>query len=212
MNQTTYTTLRKKISIHTQILAAVMFIGMLFHIRHNFYPSRTVADVLSLYIFPEKIWEWSVLVPFGLVLYLICLIPLFIFIFLLFRWGSAYAENAGKARKVRNWLIGFALVLAYGWGEPALYCIQKVFPPKEVDPFPSGVIRSAEPSLEAENVIFCYLNSRDQIISQTTQNVLYLVVLLLYTIETGWIFSLLWKAEAFEKKQPLTDANDSSLS
>gem|GEM_PF-6216999 len=212
MDQTTHKTLRKKISIHTQILAAVMFVGLLFHVRHNLYPSRTVADVVSLYIFPEKLWEWSVLVPFGLVLYLLFLIPLFIFVFLLFRWGSAYAENAGKARKVRNWLIGFALVLAYGWGEPALYCIQKVFPPKEVDPFPSGIMSPAEPSLEAENVIVCYLNSRDQIISETTQRVLYLVVLLLYTIETGWIFSLLWRAEAYEKKQLFTDANGSSLS
>ncbi|TWV99836.1 hypothetical protein [Chitinophaga pinensis] len=212
MNQTTHTTLRKKISIHVQILTAVMFVGLLFHIRHNFYPSRTVADVLSLYIFPEKLWEWAILVPFGLLLYLIFLIPVFIAVFLLFLWGRGYAANAAKARKVRNWLIGFALVLAYGWGEPALYCIQKVFPPKETEPFSPGIVRAAEPSLEAENVIFCYLNSRDQIVSETTQRVLYIVALLLYTIETGWIFLLLWKAEVFEKKQPFTDAGGSSLS
>ncbi|WP_044218906.1 hypothetical protein [Chitinophaga pinensis] len=212
MDQTTHASLRKKISIHTQILAAVLFIGLLPHIRHYLYPSRNVLDVLSLYVFPEKLWEWAILIPFGILFYAIFLIPIFVVIFLLFRWGRGYATDAGKGRKVRNWLIVFTLVLAYGWGEPVLYCIQKVFPPKEVNPFPPGVIRWAEPSLEAEEATLQLILNKGQIIDETTQRVLYLVVLLLYTIETGWIFSLLWKAEAYEKKQSFTDANGSSLS
>ncbi|SFO71129.1 hypothetical protein SAMN05428949_6291 [Chitinophaga sp. YR627] len=212
MDQTTHTTLRKKISVHTQILAAVMFIGLLFHVRRYLYPSHTVADILSLYIFPEKLWEWAILIPFGILFYAIFLIPVFITIFLLFRWGRVYATDAGKGRKVRNWLIGFTLVLLYNWGGPAVYVIQQVFPPKEVNPFPAGVRWETQPSLEAEEKILQHLLDDHALISHKTEMTLNLIVLLLYTIETGWIFSLLWKAEVFEKKQLPTDAGGSSLS
>jgi hypothetical protein len=181
---------RKKISLHAKILAVILFVSL------GSYALMPVFRLPSLLYMLFPVWIWgriaitdgsTYLVVSSILLLMACTVPLFL-------WGHTYPKKAHYARRLRIWFILFSILLGYAWLMPIVAHISAILPAKTDVPIPAGAmpigyeIRDSVASREAKTPPV-----------HSAEFVVFLVVLVLYTVECIWVHTLLTKAQNQEK-------------
>jgi hypothetical protein len=186
MNNISDTSIRKKISIHAKILAAVLLIEL------GLYAVSPVFKLPTLLysLFPDWIWGRiaitngpTYMVVASILLLIACVLPLFI-------WGHAYPQKEHYGPRLRIWYIFFSALLGYTWLISMVIHITAISSPKTDVPLPHG----AHPlGYEVRDLLLSQQANTPPV--HSIEFVLFLFVMVLYTAESLWILRLLSRAK-----------------
>lgn len=186
MNNTSHTIIRKKISIHAKILASILFIGL------GCYAAAPVFRLPSFLYMLFPVWIWgriaivngpTHLVISSIFLLMACVVPVFL-------WGHAYPQKEHYALRLRIWFTLFGTLLGYTWLMSMVVHISVIFPPKINTPLPPGAMPI---DYKTRDLLFSQQANTPPI--HSAEFVVFLIAMLLFTVECLWVHYLLTKAK-----------------
>ena len=186
MNNTSGTIIRKKVSVHAKILAAILFVSL------GCYAVKPVFQLPSFLYMLFPVWIWgriaivngpTYLVVSSVILLMACAVPLFL-------WGHAYAQKEHYALRLRIWFTLFGALLGYTWLMSMVVHISAISALNTNTQLPPGAIPI---DYKVRDLLYSRLANTPPV--HSADFVVFFIAMLLFTAESLWIRHLLTKAK-----------------